>query len=86
LITAAAQAQAFENFISSNDCLNSQRGKIMERNSCLAPWTNRFDFSVRQSLPEIGPAPDGAARHLNFGNLVGRIVGRTSGASSRVRT
>jgi len=77
LITAATQAQAFENFISSNDCLNSQRGKIMERNSCLAPWTNRFDFSVRQSLPEIaGQRLMAQLDIFNFGNFVGRIIGK----------
>ena len=76
LITAAAQAQAFEKFISSNDCLNDQRGKIMERNSCLAPWVNRIDFSIRQSLPEIaGQRLTAQLDVFNFGNFVGRVVG-----------
>ena len=49
----------------------------MERNSCLAPWTNRIDFSVRQSLPEIGGQRLTAQLDIfNFGNLVGRIVGK----------
>lgn len=46
-------AQAFENFISSQDCLNEQRGRIMERNSCRSPFQHRFDVSIRQSIPEI---------------------------------
>jgi len=77
LITAAAQAQAFENMIAKNDCLNKQRGKIMDRNSCLAPWTNRIDFSLRQTLPEIGGQRLTAQLDIfNFGNFVGRIVGK----------
>jgi hypothetical protein len=77
LITAAAQATAFEKFISDNKCLNDQRGKIMDRNSCLAPWSNRIDFSLRQSLPEIGGQRLTAQLDIfNFGNLVGRIIGK----------
>ena len=51
---AAGQAAAFDKFISANDCLNSQRGKIMERNSCRNPWVNRVDISLAQSLGKIG--------------------------------
>jgi outer membrane receptor protein involved in Fe transport len=77
LITAAAQAQAFEKFISNNDCLNKQRGKIMDANSCLAPWSNRIDFSLRQTLPEIaGQRLTAQLDIFNFGNFVGRIVGK----------
>jgi len=46
-------ARAFENFIKSQPCLDRQRGRIMERNSCRSPFQNRFDLSVRQSLPSI---------------------------------
>jgi hypothetical protein len=49
----AVAAQAFENFIDSQDCLNEQRGKIMERNSCRSPFQHRFDVSLRQSIPQI---------------------------------
>lgn len=47
-------AQQFDQFISDNDCLNKQRGRIMERNSCRNPWTNRIDISVAQSLGKLG--------------------------------
>jgi hypothetical protein len=77
LITAAAQASAFEKFISDNDCLNKQRGQIMERNSCYAPWLNRVDFSLRQSLPQIlGQRITAQLDIFNFGNFVGRMVGK----------
>jgi outer membrane receptor protein involved in Fe transport len=77
LITAAAQAQAFENFIKNSDCLDKQRGKIMDRNSCTAPWLNRVDFSLRQTLPEIaGQRLTAQLDIFNFGNFVGRIIGK----------
>ena len=53
LFRGLAQQDAFENFIKSNDCLNSQRGKIMDRNTCRTPWTKRLDMDFRQSLPTM---------------------------------
>lgn len=52
-LTPAMQADSLENFIASHDCLNSQRGFIMERNSCRTPWTKRVNISARQSLPTL---------------------------------
>jgi outer membrane receptor protein involved in Fe transport len=49
----AEAAQQFENFISSNECLNAQRGRIMERNTCRNPWQNLLNVSLRQTLPEV---------------------------------
>lgn len=54
LKAAQDQAAAFEKFIGDNDCLNSQRGTIMGRNSCRNPWINRVDISVSQSLGKLG--------------------------------
>jgi len=51
---ADAQAVAFEKFIADNECVNSQRGTIMTRNSCRNPWSNRLDISVFQSLGKLG--------------------------------
>ena len=48
--TPQQQADAFENFIKSNPCLNSQRGHFMKRNSCTTPWRNLVNVSVRQSF------------------------------------
>lgn len=50
--TATQQADALENFIKSQPCLNSQRGQIMTRNSCTTPWTNLVNLAVRQSFGE----------------------------------
>jgi hypothetical protein len=52
-LTPANQADSLEAFISRNECLNSQRGHIMTRNSCRSPWTKVMNVSVRQSLPTL---------------------------------
>ena len=52
--TVAAQQASFEEFISSNACLNNQRGRIMEAGSCVEPWRNTVNVSVRQSLGALG--------------------------------
>jgi len=52
-LSPAQQADSLEAYIASRDCLNSQRGTIMLRNSCRTPWTKRVDLSARQSLPTI---------------------------------
>ena len=66
-----AAALAFENFISSQDCLNKQRGSIMQRNSCRGPWQNRMDMSIRQALPNLcGPGCDNVSIQLDIANLM----------------
>lgn len=52
-ITPAEQAAAFDEFLAAMPCLDSQRGQIMQRNSCRNPWWNSLDLSVRQSLPQV---------------------------------
>jgi hypothetical protein len=47
------QAQAFEEYIAGESCLNKQRGQIMERNSCRNPWQNFLNLGVRVGLPEF---------------------------------
>lgn len=51
--TVAQQQDQMENFIKATPCLNSQRGKIMDRNTCRTPWSKRLDMNVRQSLPTL---------------------------------
>ena len=54
VFTQDAEAAAdFDEFIESQECLDKQRGRIMERHSCRTPWQNRMDMSIRQSIPEI---------------------------------
>jgi hypothetical protein len=57
--------------------MNSQRGRIMDRNSCRSPWQNRMDVSVRQSLPKIrGQALTVQLDIFNFLNLLNNDWGR----------
>jgi hypothetical protein len=49
--TAAQEAQALNDFINTTPCLKDQRGKIMQRNTCRAPWANVMNVSLRQNLP-----------------------------------
>jgi hypothetical protein len=51
---SATQGLAFEHFIRDTPCLRRQRGTIVARNSCRAPWVNTSNASVRQSLQSIG--------------------------------
>ena len=45
------QQTAFERLIEHTPCLRSQRGRILERNSCREPWSHTTILSVRQALP-----------------------------------
>ncbi|MFI5312344.1 MAG: TonB-dependent receptor plug domain-containing protein, partial [Gemmatimonadales bacterium] len=46
----AGQQAAFEAFVGGTGCLRRQRGLIMARNTCRAPWTNTSIATVRQAL------------------------------------
>jgi len=48
------QQVALERFIQSTPCLRDQRGRIMTRNSCTAPWSNILNVSLRQAIPTLG--------------------------------
>jgi len=52
-LSPAQQADSLENFINGHSCLSSQRGTIMKRNSCRAPWDKVVNLSARQSLPTL---------------------------------
>ena len=78
--TAAAQAEAFEQFIQNTPCLREQRGRIMDRNSCRNPWINQIDVSLAQSLGKFGGARfqnlQARLDVINFGNLLNENWGR----------
>jgi hypothetical protein len=83
--TAAEQAAKLDQFINSNDCLNSQRGQIMTRNSCTAPWTNTFNVSLRQSLRTLGSQNVSVQLDIfNFGNLLNNNWGRYTSTYGQV--
>jgi hypothetical protein len=69
-------AQAFERFIAEQECLNSQRGQIMERNSCRSPFQHRMDVSVRQNVPTFrGQQVSLQLDFFNFPNFLTRDWG-----------
>jgi hypothetical protein len=73
----AAAAAAFERFIELQPCLDSQRGRIMERNSCQAPFTRRLDATIRQTLPRVrGQSLTAEVMVFNLANLLNRRWGQ----------
>jgi hypothetical protein len=76
----AADAKLFNDFISSQKCLNEQRGQIMKRSSCTTPWQNRMDLSLRQSLPQVrGQAMTVELDVVNFANALGLVLNHVDG-------
>jgi outer membrane receptor protein involved in Fe transport len=72
-----AEAAAFERFIASHDCLDDQRGRIMERNSCRSPWQNRLDVAIRQHIPTLrGQRLTVQLDIVNFLNLLNKDWGQ----------
>ena len=73
----ATQAQDLENFINASPCLKSQRGHIMDRNSCRNPFTHLVDFSLRQKLPSVRAERIALQFDIfNFGNLLNKNWGK----------
>lgn len=73
----AAQQAAFERFIEGATCLQRQRGRIMARNSCRAPWSNLTNVALRQALPRMrGQSVALELQVYNFLNLLSDRWGR----------
>jgi len=74
----AAQQAAFEQFIEASACVRRQRGRIMTRNSCRAPWVNVTSASLRLTLPPLGGRMLSAQLDVfNVLNLLNQNWGRT---------
>ena len=48
--TATAKFDSLNNYINSESCLNSQRGKVMERTSCRNPWLSQVNARLAWSV------------------------------------
>lgn len=73
---AAQQSDAFFSFIENTECLRDQRGQIMERNSCRAPFHNQLDVALEQSLPTFrGQNLTLRVDVVNFLNLINKDWG-----------
>ena len=77
VITAATQAQLFEQFIEGQPCLSDSRGKILPRNSCRSPWQNNMNVTVEQTLPSVmGKTLSLRLDVFNFLNLIDHDWGK----------
>lgn len=75
--SVADQQAAFDKYIGSIDCLRSQRGMILKRNSCRSPFTNRLNLTARQTLPRIhGQNLSLQVDIFNFLNFVNKDWGK----------
>ena len=81
-----SDATAFDDFISRTDCLNSQRGRILTRNSCREPWSHTTVASVRQSVPLRRGSFEAEINAFNLLNLANRKWGTVRIASPRLLT
>lgn len=80
--TAAQQAAALDKFITDYPCLASQRGKLMERNSCRNPMFDRVDLTIEQQLPTIrGERVTARVEVFNFANLLNSKWGQLRSAT-----
>jgi hypothetical protein len=76
-ISAATQAQQFEQFINGQSCLSEHRGEILARNSCRTPWQNNMNVTLEQSLPSVsGRTVSLRLDVFNFLNLVNHDWGK----------
>ena len=70
------QRTAFDAFVERTPCLQRQRGRILERNSCREPWSNTTIASVRQTVPVSARALELQLDVFNVLNLLNRDWGR----------
>jgi len=68
-----AERTAFQDFIARTPCLRTQRGRILERNSCREPWSNTTILSIRQSIPAASRAVE---LQLDLSNLLNLLNAR----------
>jgi hypothetical protein len=78
-IAGANAVDAFNrlnNFIVQEECLRTQRGKIMERGSCRNPWQKFVDLRLGKTIPTLsGQSLEITADVFNFLNLVNKDWG-----------
>ncbi len=75
-LTNGADWSRLNAFISSEKCLQEQRGKIMERNSCRNPWQKFVDVRLAKIVPTLGGQSfQVTADIFNFLNLLNKNWG-----------
>ncbi|HEX7336497.1 MAG TPA: carboxypeptidase regulatory-like domain-containing protein [Gemmatimonadales bacterium] len=71
-----ANEAAFDQYIAGESCLEAQRGRIMERNSCRNPWQNQLDVALRQRLPVFRGDAAFEVQIFNFLRMLDRDWGQ----------
>jgi hypothetical protein len=83
-------AQSWSNlndFINRVECLRENRGKVLPRNACEQPWSNRLDVRVAQTLPTVrGQGLQLTIDILNFANLLNPEWGRSQFVNNQNET
>jgi hypothetical protein len=80
--TNSQQVTDYENFISSNDYLNSRRGKFTERNGANTPWNIQADMRIMDEF-RIKDGKDNihtlqfSLSIINVGNMINKDWGRS---------
>jgi hypothetical protein len=79
--TSAADIQAFQDFISGDEYLNSRRGQIAQRNASYQPWINQLDMGFQQELPAFSKRDKFVMRLdiYNFLNFLNKDWGQQNG-------
>lgn len=66
---------ALNKYINSEPCLNEQRGRIMERNSCRNPWQMFLDARVSKTISTLrGQSIEVSADFFNVPRLLGSVL------------
>jgi hypothetical protein len=76
--TSHANEDKFWSIVNQNGVLKRAAGKVVDRNSDFAPWTNSFDVRVAQEIPSFfnGHKATFTVDIFNVGNLINRKWGR----------
>lgn len=86
-ISSAQSWANLNDFIERVDCLREARGRIIERNACQQPWSNRIDVRLAQNLPTFGRQGLQITMDiLNFANLLNSEWGRSQFISNQSET
>lgn len=70
-----AMWQLLGDALDNDACLQANRGTIMERNSCRAPWQNRLDLRLSHTLEALGAEVRFEGDLINVLNLMNRDWG-----------
>ena len=65
VVSAASQADAFNQFIDNDKYLSKRRGNFTERNAARTPWNNQLDFRFQQDV-YLGKPGKGMQHRLTF--------------------